>query len=127
MMAWKKTFLLSSLGILLVIALPMEGGAKTFEERSLPGKGGLVFLSAAASVPYFASKMIYALSGSLVAGGINLFSLGLGQETATSVGTQAVNGDWIVYPAVFTGERTLQFAGNDESLPLPAVVMIEGE
>ena len=58
--------------------------------------------------------MVYALGGSLVAGSINLFSLGFAQETATRVGTQAVNGDWIVYPTVLTGERSLQFIGTDE-------------
>ena len=69
--------------------------------------------------------MIYALSGSLVAGGINLFTLGYGQETATRIGTQAVNGDWIVYPTIFTRERSLQFIGTDEPVTAPAVTMVQ--
>ena len=70
--------------------------------------------------------MVYALSGSLVAGSINLFSLGFAKETATKVGTQAVNGDWIVYPAVLTRERSLEFIGTDEPVASPAVTMIQG-
>jgi hypothetical protein len=69
--------------------------------------------------------MIYALGGSLTAGGINLFSLGFAQETATKVGTQAVNGDWIVYPAILTRERSIQFIGTDEPVTSPTVTMLQ--
>ena len=124
-MAWKKIFLFIFLGTLLGIALPNQGDAKTFEECSLPAKGGLVLSSTVASAPYFVSKMIYALGGSLAAGGINLFSLGFAQETATQVGTQAVNGDWIVYPTVLTRERSLEFIGTDEPVTSPSVTMVQ--
>ena len=113
-MEWKKTFLYILLGITLVIFLSMQGEAKTFEESSLPIKSCLVISSAVVSAPYFVSKMIYALNGSVVAGGINLFSLGYAQDAATIVGCQAVNGDWIIHPKVFTKERTVEFIGRDE-------------
>ena len=99
--------LLYSLTVTVLLLLSFgQSGAKSFEEHSPATQGGLIVSSAVASVPYFVSKMIYALGGSLVAGGINLFSLGFAQETATTVGTQAVNGDWIVYPTVLTRERS---------------------
>jgi hypothetical protein len=115
-MEWKKVFLSVFLGSLLIIALPRQGEARTFEERSLPAKSCLVVSSAFVSVPYFVSKMIYAVNGSIVAGGINIFSLGFAQDTATTVGCQAVNGDWIVFPTVLTKERNLEFVGKDESV-----------
>ena len=125
-MAWKKVLLYVFLGTFLIVSFPAQGDAKTFEEHSLATQSGLVVSSAVASVPYFASKMLYALNGSLVAGGINLFSLGYAQETATRIGTQAVNGDWIVSPTIFTGERSLQFIGTDVPVTSPTVTMIQG-
>lgn len=113
-MEWRKALLYLLVGAVLIVFLPAQGEAKTFEEHSLPVKGCLVVSSAFASAPYFVSKMIYALNGSVVAGGINVISLGFAQDTATTVGCQAVNGDWIVYPTVFTKERNLEFIGRDE-------------
>ena len=90
-MKWRKVLFYLLLGIVLIVFLPLQGEAKTFEERSLPAKSGLLVSSAFVSTPYFASKMIYATCGSIVAGGINVFSLGFAQDTATTVGCQAVN------------------------------------
>ena len=112
----RKVLLYLLLGIGLIVFLPLQGKTKTFEELSLPAKSGLVVSSAFVSTPYFVSKMIYATCGSLVAGGINVFGLGFAQDTATTVGCQAVNGDWIVYPTVLTKERNLEFIGKDESV-----------
>lgn len=102
------------LGTFLMVSFTVRGIAKSFEERSLPAKSCLVVSSAFASAPYFVSKMIYAVNGSIVAGAINLFSLGFAQDAATIVGSQAVNGDWLIYPTVFTGERKVEFIGKDE-------------
>ena len=113
-MTWRIGLLYLLVGIVLTVFLPWQGEAKPFEEQSLPAKSGLVVSSAFLSTPYFASKMIYATCGSIVAGGINVFSLGFAQDTATTVGCQAVNGDWIVYPTVLTQERSLEFIGKDE-------------
>ena len=122
-----KKLLLYSLSVTILLLLSSgPGGAKSFEDHSRSTQSGLIASSTVASVPYFVSKMIYALSGSLVAGSINLFSLGFAQETATKVGTQAVNGDWIVYPAVLTRERSLEFIGTDEPVTSPAVTIVQG-
>ena len=122
-----KKLLLYGLSVsMLLLLFSGPGGATSFEDHSRAKQGGLIVSSTAASVPYFVSKMIYALSGSLVAGSINLFSLGFAQETATQVGIQAVNGDWIVYPAVLTRERSLEFIGTDEPITSPAVTMVQG-
>lgn len=83
--------------------------------------------SALVSAPYFVSKMIYALNGSVVAGGITLLSLGLAQDAATTVGCQAVNGDWIIHPDVFTKERNLEFVGRDEPAEGLSLTMEEKE
>ena len=125
-MKWRKAFLYLLVGIVLIVFLPLQGAAKTFEERSLPAKSGLVVSSALVSTPYFVSKMIYATCGSIVAGGINVFSLGFAQDTATTVGCQAVNGDWIVYPTVLTKERNLEFIGKDESAEGSTLTMNQG-
>jgi len=122
-----KKLLVYSLSVTILLLLSSgQGGAKSFEEHSPATQGGLIISSAVASAPYFVSKMIYALGGSLAAGGINLFSLGFAQETATNVGTQAVNGDWIVSPTILTRERSLQFIGTDEPVTSPAVTMVQG-
>ncbi len=121
-----KKLLVCSLSVTVLLLLAYgQGGAKSFEEHSPATQGGLIVSSAAASVPYFVSKLAYALGGSLAAGGINLFSLGFAQETATKVGTQAVNGDWIVYPTVLTRERSLEFIGTDEPVTSPSVTMVQ--
>jgi len=112
--------------VLLLFLSPYVVGAEPFEDHSPAAQAGLVVSASAVSVPYFVAKTAYALSGSLVAGGINLFSLGFAQDTATRVGTQAVNGDWIVHPTVFTGERSLQFTGSDAPVRPPAVTMVQG-
>jgi len=114
MMEWKKAFLYLFLLTALVISLPVQGEAKRFEEWSLPAKGAIVVPCAFLSVPYFVSKMLYAINGSVVAGSINLLSLGFAQDTATTVGCQAVNGDYIIHPEVFIGERNVEFVGRDE-------------
>jgi hypothetical protein len=126
-MEWKKTFLYILLGTTLAIFLPMQADAKTFKERSLPAKSCLVVSSVVVSVPYFVSKMIYAMNGSIVAGGINLFSLGCAQDVATRVGSKAVNGDWIVQPTVFTKERDLEFIGRDETVKGLSLTMDQKE
>ncbi len=113
-MEGKRTFLYIFLVSVLIVSLHMQVEAKTFKECSLPAKSCLVVSSAFASAPYFVSKMIYAVNGSIVAGAINLFSLGFAQDAATIVGSQAVNGDWLIYPTVFTGERKVEFIGKDE-------------
>jgi hypothetical protein len=121
-----KKLLVYSLSVTVLLLLSSgQSGAKSFEEHSKATQGGLIVSSAVASAPYFVSKMIYALGGSLTAGGINLFSLGFAQETATKVGTQAVNGDWIVYPAILTRERSIQFIGTDEPVTSPTVTMLQ--
>jgi hypothetical protein len=113
-MEWKRTFLYIFFVAALIISLPMQGRAKTFEECSLPAKGGLVVASAVISPLYVVSKMIYAINGSVVAASINLFSLGFAQDTATTVGCQAINGDWIIHPEVLVRERNVEFVGRDE-------------
>ena len=125
-MQCKKLLLYGLCVTMLLLLFSSPGSATSCEEHSRAKQGGLIVSSTAASVPYFVSKMIYALGGSLVAGSINLFSLGYGQETATRVGTQAVYGDWIVYPAILTGERSLQFIGTDEPVTSPSVTMVQG-
>ena len=126
-MEWKKTFLYILLVTTLAIFLPIQAEAKTFKERPLPAKSCLVVSSVVVSVPYFVSKMIYAMNGSIVAGGINLFSLGCAQDVATRVGSQAVNGDWIVQPTVFTKERDLEFIGRDETVKGLSLIMDQKE
>jgi len=121
-----KKLLVYSLSVTVLLLLSSgPGGAQSFEEHSPAKQSGLIASSTVASVPYFVSKMVYALGGSLVAGSINLFSLGFAQETATRVGTQAVNGDWIIYPAILTGERPLEFIGTDEPITSPTVTMLQ--
>jgi len=118
-----KVVLAVVVGTLVLLRYPAHAETKTFEEHTPLSRCGLVASSAAASVFYFPAKLLYGLTGSLVAGGINLFSLGYGQDSATRVGTQAVNGDWIVPPWVLTRERSLEFVGRDEPVVGPTLSM----
>jgi hypothetical protein len=108
---------------LLLLSWPVQAENKTFDERSQMSKCCLATTSAIVSVPYFVVKMTYALTGSLVAGWINLGSLGYAQDYGTTIGTQAVNGDWIVPPRVLAGERCLEFVGRDEEVVGPTLSM----
>ena len=107
----------------LLLSFPVHAETKTFEEHSPISQCCLITTSAIVSVPYFVSKMAYALTGSLAAGWINLFSMGYAQDYGTTIGTQAVNGDWIVSPRVLTGERCLEFVGRDEPVVGPTLSM----
>lgn len=107
----------------LLLSCPVHAETETFDERSPMSRCCLVTTAAIVSVPYFVSKMAYALTGSLVAGWINLGSLGYAQDYGTTIGTQAVNGDWIVSPRVLAGERCLEFVGRDEPVVGPTLSM----
>jgi len=119
----KKQLLYISLATLLFVCTSVHADAVSFNERSWQEKSGIVACSAVASIPYFASKMIYCLGGGIVAGGINLFSLGFAQDEATTIGRQAINGDWIIPPSVLTKERKLEFIGREEPFSVPVLVM----
>ena len=115
-MEWRKMLLCILLGMFLISFLPVQVGAETFEDYSLPAKSYMLVASTCVSPVYSVCKMTYALSGSVVAGAITVLSLGFAQDAATTVGTQAVNGDWIIYPTVFTGDRDVEFIGREESV-----------
>ena len=122
-MKWRKFLPCFYLVAFLLVSFSAHAETTPFDERSGVGKSCIVVSSAVASVPYFTSKMLYCLGGSLVAGSINLFSLGFAQDTATEVGTQAINGDWIVHPRVLTREQPLVFVGVTEPVEMPTLTM----
>ena len=122
-MKWRKFLPCICLVAFLLVSLSANAETIPFDERSGAGKSYLVASSAVVSVPYFASKMLYCLGGNLVAGSINLFSLGFAQDTATEVGTQAINGDWYVHPRVLTREQPLVFVGRSEPVEIPTLTM----
>ena len=122
-MRWKKPLSCICLVTLLLVAFSVHAETKPFDDRSGVSKGCVVFSSAVATVPYFASKMLYCLGGNLVAGSMNLLSLGYAQDTATEVGAQAINGDWYVHPRVLTRERPLVFVGKVEPVEPPTLSM----
>jgi hypothetical protein len=107
----------------ILFSCPVQAETKVFEERSPMAQCCLVTTSAIVSVPYFVSKMAYALTGSLAAGYLNISTLGYAQDYGTTMGTRAVNGDWIVSPRVLTGERCLEFVGRDEPVVGPTLSM----
>ena len=118
-----KSLFCIGLVTLVLVSFSAYAETKPFDDRSGVSKGCIVVSSAVVSVPYFAGKMIYCLGGNLVAGGMNLLSLGYAQDTATEVGNQAINGDWIVPPRVLTRERTLEFVGRVEPVEIPVLTM----
>ena len=107
----------------ILFSCPAQAETKTFEERSPMSQCCLATTSAIISVPYFVAKMAYALTGSLVAGYLNISTVGYAQDYGTTIGAQAVNGDWIVSPRVLTGERCLEFVGRDEPVVGPTLSM----
>ena len=108
---------------LLLVTFSAHADTKPFDDRSGFSKGCVVVSSAVATVPYFTSKMLYCLGGNLVAGGMNVLTLGFAQDTATEVGTQAINGDWYVHPLVLTRERPLEFVGRTPTVEIPTLTM----
>jgi len=107
----------------ILFSCPAQAETKTFEERSPMSQCCLATTSAIVSVPYFVAKMAYALTGSLVAGYLNISTVGYAQDYGTTIGAQPVNGDWIVSPRVLTGERCLEFVGRDEPVVGPTLSM----
>ena len=57
----KKQLLYISLATLLFVCTSVHADAVSFNERSWQEKSGIVACSAVASIPYFASKMIYTI------------------------------------------------------------------
>ena len=108
---------------LLLVAFSAHAETKPFDDRSGFSKGCTVVSSAVATVPYFAAKMLYCVGGNLVAGGMNVLTLGFAQDTATEVGTQAINGDWYVHPRVLTREQSLEFVGRTPTVEIPTLTM----
>jgi hypothetical protein len=108
---------------LLLVAFSVHAETKPFDDRSGFSKGCTVASSAVATVPYFAAKMLYCVGGNLVAGGMNVLTLGFAQDTATEVGIQAINGDWYVHPKVLTREQSLEFVGRTPTVEIPTLTM----
>lgn len=108
---------------LLLVTFSAHAETKPFDDRSGFSKGCTVVSSAVATVPYFTAKMLYCVGGNLVAGSMNVLTLGFAQDTATEVGTQAINGDWYVHPKVLTREQSLEFVGRTPTVEIPTLTM----
>lgn len=85
--------------------------ASAGEDPSLVREGGIGLSSALLSLGYGPVKMVYALSGTLIAGTSYLYTWG-NREVAMKVVRMSVGGDYVITPAHLRGADEIRFTGR---------------
>ncbi len=100
-------------GGLAAVAIALAPGVAVAESdaATIGTDLGLGVASMFSSLLYGPVKVVYATGGCIVGGFAWMFSGG-DNETALTVITPAVRGDYVVTPAVLRGERSLEFYGR---------------
>ena len=110
--AWNR-FRNQVAGAVAAVAIALAPGvAAADSDAATMGKDfGLGVGSMVTSLLYGPAKIIYATGGCIVGGFAWIFSGG-DNETARAVVMPAVRGDYVVTPAILSGERPLEFYGR---------------
>ncbi|MCX5895331.1 MAG: hypothetical protein NTZ51_05830 [Proteobacteria bacterium] len=110
----KKKLLLIGFISLLLLALPAQAPAKTYEECNFFTKGCLNGAATILSLPYFPVKLGYALMGTLTAGTLNACTLKYAEPVTEKIAIRAAGGDWYITPQILLGEKKLSFSGSPD-------------
>jgi hypothetical protein len=101
-------------GLALLPVVALLAGAPTSAwagEQSLVREGGFGFASAVVSVLYGPLKLVYATSGLLLGGSSFLWTWG-DQDTAMTIVSMSVGGDYVITPAHLGGTDDIRFTGE---------------
>jgi hypothetical protein len=83
-------------------------------------ESGLGAAAAVSSLVYGPAKILYAVGGMVVGGFAYVFTAG-DTQVAKKVFTRSLRGDYVITPAILTGEDKLEFIGRDfDDSPAPA-------
>lgn len=105
-----RLFLFIMLGILLVSLL---GGTPSFAQTysdSPSTEVGLNIASWIATIPYGASKLVYAGLGGVIGSLAYILTLG-GDEPTTTLWEKSLLGTYVLTPEHLTGEEPIRFVG----------------
>lgn len=105
----------------LSIALVPAASLAANDAGSMAKGIGIGTASALSSLIYGPCKILYA-TGGVVVGGLSWAFSGGDAEVAKTVMTPAIYGDYVVSPAVLTGEEKLEWYGRSPDYPAPADV-----
>ena len=87
-------------------------------------ESGLGAAAALSSLLYGPTKIIYATGGVIIGGLTWAFTAG-DSEAAGKVFTRSLRGDYVITPAILTGDDSLEFIGRDlpEEKPAPTTAV----
>jgi hypothetical protein len=88
-------------------SLAEEGAAEEVGKES-----GIGAAAAVSSLLYGPAKLLYATGGAIVGGLAYAFTAG-DTEVAGKIFTRSLRGDYVITPAILTGNDTLEFIGRD--------------
>jgi len=95
----------------VVFGIAASSAASAGEDPSLVREGGIGMASALLSLGYGPLKMVYALSGTLLAGTSFLYTWG-NREVAMKVARMSLGGDYVITPAHLRGADEIRFTGQ---------------
>lgn len=75
-------------------------------------EAGVGVASGAVTIPYLASKLLYAGVGGIV-GGVSWVLSGGNSETAESIWNSSLNGTYVITPEHLRGHEPVRFMGSD--------------
>jgi hypothetical protein len=106
--------LLTAMLVVALVGAPTVGMAD--EEQGQAGEvsreSGLGAAAAVSSLVYGPVKLVYALGGLVIGGCAWAFTAG-DTEVASIVWKRSLRGDYVITPAILTGEDSLEFVGRD--------------
>ena len=107
-------------GLLAAVLVTAPSMAFAESDSAVVSKeSGLGAASAISSLFYGPVKIVYALGGVIIGGFAYAFTAG-DTEVAKTVFTRSLRGDYVITPAILTGEDRLEFIGRDlDDTPAP--------
>ncbi|MAG33430.1 MAG: hypothetical protein CL908_21345 [Deltaproteobacteria bacterium] len=100
-----------------LLGAPSVGFAES-EASEVGREGGLGAAAALSSLIYGPVKLLYATGGLIVGSFAWAFTAG-DTEVASEVFTRSLRGNYVITPAILTGEERLEFIGRDVDEPVP--------
>jgi hypothetical protein len=100
-------------GLLAAVLVAAPSLSMAEDSAAEVGKeSGLGAAAALSSLLYGPAKILYATGGVIIGGFAYAFTAG-DTEVASKVFTRSLRGDYVITPAILTGDDTLEFIGRD--------------
>jgi hypothetical protein len=95
----------------LVFGIAASSAASAGDDPNLVREGGIGLISALLSLGYGPLKIVYALSGTVLAGTSYLYTWG-NRDVAMKVARMSLGGDYVITPAHLRGTDEIRFTGK---------------